>query len=175
MTKTIKLKDNTYWDTKGIMHNKKLLNDILYPVGSIYMSVNNTNPSTLFGGTWEQITGRFLYCTNTSKTTGGSNTTGSAGGGNTGSTALSIEQIPYHDHQDNSYYGNPNSRRLAQWNVITSGDRILIATSGSSSGYPIVDMVGQGGGKGHTHTINAHTHTQNLPPYFTVYCWYRTK
>lgn len=33
----------------------------VYPVGSIYMSVNNANPSTLFAGTtWEQIKGRFL-------------------------------------------------------------------------------------------------------------------
>ena len=31
-----------------------------YPVGSIYISYSSTNPSTLFGGTWTQIEGRFL-------------------------------------------------------------------------------------------------------------------
>ena len=34
--------------------------DRVYPVGSIYMSVNSTSPATLFGGTWEQIKGRML-------------------------------------------------------------------------------------------------------------------
>ena len=28
------------------------IRNLVYPVGSIYMSVNNTNPGTLFGGTW---------------------------------------------------------------------------------------------------------------------------
>ena len=31
-----------------------------YPVGSIYISTNETSPAVLFGGTWEKIEDRFL-------------------------------------------------------------------------------------------------------------------
>ena len=35
---------------------------MIYPVGSIYLSVNNVNPSTIFGGTWVQVSeGRALF------------------------------------------------------------------------------------------------------------------
>lgn len=44
-----------------------------WPVGSIYMSFSSTSPASLFGGTWSQISGRFLYCT-TNTDTGGNNT-----------------------------------------------------------------------------------------------------
>ena len=37
---------------RGAVH---LPTDVLYPVGSVYMSDAETNPGTLFGGTWEQM------------------------------------------------------------------------------------------------------------------------
>ena len=41
---------------------KGVLLDMIYPVGSIYMSTKNTSPKTFLGGEWTQIAGRFLYC-----------------------------------------------------------------------------------------------------------------
>lgn len=34
--------------------------DLIYPIGSIYMSMNGTPPNYLFGGVWQKIEGRFL-------------------------------------------------------------------------------------------------------------------
>ena len=34
--------------------------DLIYPIGSVYISTNNSNPSIFFGGEWEQIKDRFL-------------------------------------------------------------------------------------------------------------------
>lgn len=42
-----------------IPYVKKIL-DLVYPIGSIYISVNSTSPSTLFGGEWTQLKDRFL-------------------------------------------------------------------------------------------------------------------
>ena len=40
----------------------KTLVDLIYPVGSVYISFNNNaDPSVLFGGTWERIRNRFLW------------------------------------------------------------------------------------------------------------------
>lgn len=61
-----------------------------YPVGSIYMSVNNTNPSLIFGGTWQQLKDRFLL---------GAGDTYQVG--NTGGEAahtLTIQEMPSHNH-----------------------------------------------------------------------------
>lgn len=44
--------------------------DTVYPVGSIYMSVNSTSPASLFGGTWTRIEGKFLLAADSNYTAG---------------------------------------------------------------------------------------------------------
>ena len=42
------------------MSNYVNLLDIVYPVGSIYISVNNISPADSVGGTWVKIEDKFL-------------------------------------------------------------------------------------------------------------------
>lgn len=71
--------------------------DIVYPVGSIYMSVNAADPSTLFSGTsWEKLEGRFLLGSNSTYTNG------STGGEAT--HTLTFSEMPTHRHS--IYYPN---------------------------------------------------------------------
>ncbi len=53
--------------TRNLTINNKNIFDLIYPIGSIYMSVNSTNPKNLFGGTWVQWgSGRVSVGVNTS-------------------------------------------------------------------------------------------------------------
>ena len=69
--------------------------ELVYPIGSIYMSVNNTNPNVLFGGTWEQIQDTFLLCA------GSTYTAGDTGGNAT--VTLTENELPNHTHGLNSH------------------------------------------------------------------------
>ena len=63
---------------------------MVYPVGSIYISVNSTSPASLFGGTWEQIEDRFLLAAGSTY-----------GAGSTGGEAvhtLTVDEMPAHNH-----------------------------------------------------------------------------
>lgn len=66
------------------------LMNMVYPVGSIYMSVNATSPASLFGGTWESLGGRFLIGQD------GTYTAGSTGG--EAAHTLTIDEMPSHGH-----------------------------------------------------------------------------
>ena len=71
-----------------------------YPVGSVYIGTNNTNPSTLFGGTWSLISeGRCLVGVGTG-TDSNSHTKTFTAGNNAGEYThkLTINEMPSHKH-----------------------------------------------------------------------------
>lgn len=74
------------------MSNFVNLMDIIYPVGSIYQSMNATSPASSIGGTWTQLK-TFLYGSTTAKQTGGEAT-----------HTLTIDEMPKHQHAANSWW-----------------------------------------------------------------------
>lgn len=123
----------------------------VYPVGSIYMSVNSTSPATLFGGTWERLQDRFLLAA------GSTYAAGSTGGAS--AVTLTTEQIPSHSHSISPAIGWPVNADAAEHHVENWG----------YSAWPRVPKItstgNAGGGQAHN----------NMPPYLAVYMWKRTK
>ena len=76
--------------------------DKIYPIGSIYISANNTNPHDLFGGTWEQLRDRFLLGCGTKEN-------GTVGGEE--NHTLTVAEMPSHNHRD-LYWGGRNARPI---------------------------------------------------------------
>lgn len=140
-----------------------------FPVGSIYMSVNNVNPSQYFGGTWVAWgSGRVPVGVNASETefntaekTGGAKTH-SHTNPDTNNTSLTVANLPKHTH---SY---------AQWTMRSS-----VAGSGGTHvqelGAPASQTTGEtGSGTGHKHSQGATGSSSTLQPYIVCYMWKRT-
>lgn len=123
---------------------KQDLFDMVYPVGSIYMSINNVSPATFLGGTWQQIQGRFLLAASSTYPAG------STGGEAT--HTLSIDEIPSHGPNLNGGWGEGGTDS-GQWR----SDQNKPKTSWGMT-QP------RGGGQAHN----------NMPPYLSVYMWQRT-
>lgn len=117
-----------------------------YPVGSIYMSVTNVNPATLFGGTWEAIGGRFLV---------GANSTYAAGStGGEATHRLTTQEMPRHNHTLDNYN----------------------TAAGNTTAYMTVQAQAKVGYNGNVQTLytGGDGSHNNLPPYLAVYMWKRT-
>lgn len=119
----------------------------VYPVGSIYMSVNSTNPQNLFGGTWVQIKDRFLLAAGTTYKAG-------ATGGEATHT-LTENEIPEHRHS--IWFPNAGGEQSAAIGYPEAGSKNTWYAEASKTG-------GAGGGGAHN----------NMPPYLSVYVWKRT-
>lgn len=123
--------------------------DSVYPVGSIYMSVNSTSPNTLFGGTWEQLKDKFLL--------GAGDTYSNGATGGEATHQLTIDEIPSHDHYI-------ETSRQYETGSSTDSTKIGRTTSNADGGNSTISTRNTGGGQAHN----------NMPPYLVVYIWKRT-
>lgn len=134
--------------------------DIVYPVGSIYMSVNPANPSTLFGGTWVSWgAGRVPVGVDTSDTA--FDTVEETGGEK--KHTLTKTEMPAHTH-------STLPMAAQRGNVTLTFAATGFGGSGSSGGYLVnngsSDYPSSSAGGGEAHN--------NLQPYITCYMWKRT-
>lgn len=126
--------------------------DDVYPVGSIYMSANATDPANLFGGTWQRIQEQFLLAA------GSTHAAGSTGG--EFKHTLTVDEMPSHGHYQR--VGNTNGTGSTPGRYVPFGESTLAITWPEST--PTTETGYAGGGAAHNIT----------PPYLAVYMWRRT-
>lgn len=150
--------------------NTKATLDDIYPVGSIYISVNSRSPASMFGGTWERIKDRFLLgAGNTYTEIYKQNSDGTYSGiGGEAKHTLTASEMPSHQHietwagKDGSYYTYEITYNSgSSWGMNIT--RISSATPANNSGPSYLYTRATGGGSAHN----------NMPPYATVYIWQR--
>lgn len=120
--------------------------DLVYPVGSIYMSVNSNSPATLFGGTWVRLKDRFLL--------GAGSTYSNGATGGEATHTLTVDEMPAHTHKSQGYWQTPDS----------GGHNAIARTTVSTDPTDTNSLKNTGGGQAHN----------NMPPYLVVYMWKRT-
>ena len=166
----------------------------LYPVGSVDISFNSADPSTLFGGTWQRLKDTFLLVNGDSyapNTSGGSAT-----------KTISVNNLPSHTHSCSTVENHTHTRGsmniTGTFRSTDMGDREYASGAFSDATAPNHKDPAQGNGgtdtvvtfdasrnwSGATSPNGEHTHTIGntgsslplniMPPYMTVYMWRRT-
>ena len=152
---------------------------VVYPIGSVYISLNDTSPATLFGGTWTKITDTFLLSSGTS-------TAGATGGEK--EVTLTLEQSPAHTHDRgdmeitgklrvfNEYNLNNTSYQNhvggAFYSEETWGTTTKLA-EGSADAVRMHYFEASRAWTGNTSSAGGGASHNNMPPYLVVNMWKR--
>lgn len=135
-----------------VVGGKSLL-DLLHPVGAYYISDDPTEPSTLFGGTWVKVEGRFLLGAGTNHSVGDT--------GGEATHTLTTNEVPSHAHDD--FYLR-TSKLLYATNSATAGSGSTFGGFHGATGADGFKTGATGGGQPHN----------NMPPYYATNIWRRT-
>lgn len=146
--------DNLYLQDSNGNEKTLALLQVVYPVGSIYMSVVSTNPATLFGfGTWVAWgAGRVPVGVDTGQTE--FDTVEETGGSKT--HQLTESEMPSHYHTVNSFLTDTGSGAGGIQRASIAVEDLSYNTAGNTNS--------KGGNQAHN----------NLQPYITCYMWKRT-
>lgn len=131
------------------MKDKNNLLNLIYPVGSIYITTSGISPQVFLGGTWEVFgKGRTLVGVDTTDTTGTYTKSEQVGGEE--KHTLTTNEMPSHSH----YYTKLYSSGFVG-NIGSSGDKLTSTNTATET---------EGGSQPHN----------NMQPYITVYMFKRT-
>ena len=130
----------------------RALHQMIYPVGAVYISVLDTDPATLFGGTWERLKDRFLLAASEDYAAG------SEGGEAT--HTLKKEELPKHNHSFQTMYPKADG---SQAEDTQRGAADYNGKTWWSLNYDNWTNGSECGNEPHN----------NMPPYLAVYMWKR--
>lgn len=140
--------------------SKKMLEKMVYPVGSIYISASSTSPASFIGGSWERLKDRFLLAA------GDSYAAGSTGG--EAWHTLSQSEMPSHTHEPNDWtFVVSTGTRSGSFNIGGSSNK-----TGNAEIYISADKTKQ---KWPSSPAGGSARHNNMPPYLTVYMWKRVE
>lgn len=142
---TINNKFNNYLKIADILNK-------IYPVGSIYMSINDTSPALFLGGTWEYIYDRFLF--------GAGYMYGAGATGGSASVTLTGDNLPNILQVGQNKSGVEKWISGCPWTNQPYADQAFIVTQKS-----YLNEVGN-------NYIYNQPH-ENMPPYLVVFMWKR--
>nr|DAE23920.1 MAG TPA: baseplate protein [Myoviridae sp. ctool15] len=159
--------------------------DLIYPVGSVYISANDVNPQALFGGSWEQIQGRFLLAS------GNGYSLGATGGAE--KVALTWENNGPHTHTRGSmnitgyFAGRPHQdSNTAAGAIVGASGAFSLGVHGDGASHNGTQQSGTmknadgiwfnaaNSWSGETSSSGSGTPHENMPPYLVVNAWKRT-
>lgn len=153
---------------------KAYIVDSIYPVGSIYMSVNATSPATLFGGTWTQLKDRFLL--------GAGSTYENGTTGGEASHKLSANEMPSHAHDTPFFNNMTNNGEMVSDFEGVFGKGMTASAAKSLTGKSVIEMwwkeqTNNAEGNEYSYLTASKGSSvahNNMPPYLAVYMWKRT-